>query len=123
MRVPELDFKGNPKLVDRVLAKDYKNNLDWSALAAQPDYAAIQAAANPALEIGEVFTAYSQYDALNRPTLVTLPDGTVILPTYNEANFLASLQAKIRGQGSFIDFLKGVEASRITEKSGYGAGH
>lgn len=106
MRVPELDFKGNPKLVDRVLAKDYKNNLDWSALAAQPDYAAIQAAANPALEIGEVFTAYSQYDALNRPTLVTLPDGTVILPTYNEANFLASLQAKIRGQGSFIDFLK-----------------
>jgi len=45
-----------------------------------------------------VFTASSQYDALNRPTLVTLPDGTVISPTYNEANFLASLQAKIQGQ-------------------------
>ena len=106
VRVPELDFKGNPKLVDRVLAKDYQNNLDWSALLAQPNYAAIQAAANPELEIGEVFAASSQYDALNRPTLVTLPDGTVILPTYNEANFLASLQAKIRSQGNFIEFLK-----------------
>ena len=106
VRVPELDFKGNPKLVDRVLAKDYTNNLDWSALATQPDYAAIQTTANPALEIGEVFSANSQYDALNRPTQVTLPDGTVILPKYNEANFLASLQAKIRGQGNFIEFLK-----------------
>ncbi len=106
MRVPELDFKGNPKSVDRVLAIDYKNNLDWSVLPAQPNVDAIQDAANPALEIAEVFTANSQHDALNRPTRVTLPDGTVIVPTYNESNFLASLQAQIRGQGSFIEFLK-----------------
>lgn len=106
VRVPELDFKGNPKFVDRVLAKDYENSLDWSALPAQPDVAAIQATANPALEVAEVFTANSQYDALNRPTRVTLPDGTVIVPTYNEANFLASLRAQIRGQGNFIEFLK-----------------
>jgi RHS repeat-associated protein len=106
VRVPELDFKGNPKSVERVLAKDYKNNLDWSALPGQPDVAAIQAAADPALETADVFTASSQYDALNRPTQVTLPDGTVILPKYNEANFLASLRAQIRGQGNFIEFLK-----------------
>ncbi|RYD38426.1 MAG: toxin, partial [Verrucomicrobiaceae bacterium] len=106
VRVPELDFKGNPKRVERVLAKDYTNNLDWSALAAQPSIVAIQATANSALEIGEVFTAASQHDALNRPIQVTLPDGTVILPTYNEANFLASLKARIRGQGNFIEFLK-----------------
>ena len=43
---------------------------------------------------------------MNRPTQVTLPDGTVILPKYNEANFLASLRAQIRGQGNFIEFLK-----------------
>ena len=106
VRVPELDFKGNPKFVGRVLAKDYKSALDWGALPAQPNYAAIQAAANTALEIAEVFTASSQYDALNRPTQVTLPDGTVIVPTYNEANFLASLRAQVRGQGNFIEFLK-----------------
>jgi RHS repeat-associated protein len=106
VRVPALDFKGNPKSVDRVLAKDYKNYINWNSLPTQPDYAAIQAAANPALEMGEVFTAISLHDALNRPTRVTLPDGTVIMPTYNEANFLASLQAQIRGQGAFIEFLK-----------------
>jgi RHS repeat-associated protein len=107
MRLRKLDFKGNPVFVDRVLAKDYTSILDWSALASQPNYASIQAASNPALETSEVFTAGSEYDALNRPTQVTLPDGTVILPRYNEANFLASLQAKIRGQGNVIEFLKG----------------
>jgi YD repeat-containing protein len=107
VRVPELDFKGNPKFVDRVLAKDYKSSLDWSALPAQPDVAAVEATANPTLEIAEVFTASSQYDALNRPTRVTLPDGTVIVPTYNEANFLATLRAQIRGLGNFVEFLKG----------------
>jgi RHS repeat-associated protein len=107
VRVPELDFKGNPKRVERILARDYKNNLDWSNLAGQPDPASVQAAADPALESQEIFTASSEYDALNRPTQVTLPDNTVILPTYNEANFLASLRAQIRGHGSFIEFLKG----------------
>lgn len=107
VRVPELDFKGNPISVDRVLAKDYKNDLDWSALPGQPDVAAILAAAAPALEAAEVFTASSLCDALSRPTRATLPDGTVVVPTYNEANFLASLKVQIRGQGNFIEFLKG----------------
>jgi RHS repeat-associated protein len=107
VRIPELDFKGNPKVVERVLAKDYKNALDWNALPLQGDVAAVQAAANPALEADEVFAASSQYDALNRPTMVTLPDGTVILPAYNEANFLKSLRAQIRGDGPVVDFLKG----------------
>ena len=105
VRVPEVDFKGNPKRIERVLAEDYKNNLNWQVLAEQPDYASVQTAASSALE-NEVFTASSTYDALNRPTRALLPDGTVILPTYNEANFLSSLQAQIRGQGDFIEFLK-----------------
>jgi RHS repeat-associated protein len=109
VRVPKLDFKGNPESVERVLAKDYKNSLDWSALSTQPDYAAIQAIANPALELAEIFSASSQYDALNRPTQVTLPGGTIIVPTYNEANFLSSLRAQIMGQGNLVEFLKGQE--------------
>jgi RHS repeat-associated protein len=107
VRVPELDFKGNPKSIERILAKDYKNDLDWNSLAGQASYASIQTTAGPILELGEVFIASSAYDALNRPVRVTLPDGTVIVPAYNEANFLSSLRAQIRGQGSFIDFLKG----------------
>ncbi|MES2937601.1 MAG: SpvB/TcaC N-terminal domain-containing protein [Pseudomonadota bacterium] len=106
VRMPQLDFKGNPSAVDRILARDYKNTLDWGTLPAQPDVAAIQAAADAALETGEVFSAGSQYDALSRPTRVVLPDGTVLTPSYNEANFLSSLRARIRGIGSSIEFLK-----------------
>lgn len=106
VRVPELDFKGNPKSAERILTQDYENYIDWTVVAGQPDYDAVQTAANALLETGEVFTASSVYDALNRPTRVTLPDATIIVPTYNEAGFLATLQAQIRGQGVFIEFLK-----------------
>lgn len=106
VNVPELDFKGNPKRIERILAGDYRTTPDWSVLPAQSDYAAIQTAAAPLLETNKPFTASSLHDSLNRPTQVTLPDGTVILPTYNEANFLASLRAQIRGQGAFIEFLQ-----------------
>jgi RHS repeat-associated protein len=106
MRVPELDFKGNPKSVDRILAKDYKKDLDWGSLPAQQTVEAILTTSALALEEAEVFTSSALYDALNRPTRTTLPDGTIILPTYNEANFLTSLNAQIRGQGEIIEFLK-----------------
>lgn len=106
LHVPEMDFKGNPKRVERVLAKDYKNNLDWTSVALASDAQGVQVALKPVLESKEVFTASSEVDALNRPTRVTLPDGTIVLPTYNEANVLASLQAQIRGKGKFVEFLK-----------------
>lgn len=106
VQVPGLDFQGNPTSVQRVLAQDYKHTLDWSSLATQPDYVAIQNAADASLATGEVFTASATYDALNRPTRVTLPDQSVIVPTYNEANFLATLQVQVRGQGAFTTFLQ-----------------
>lgn len=106
VRVPGLDFRGRPAVVERVLASEYAADVDWGALATQPDPAAIQAAADPALITGEVFSTSAQYDALSRPTRVTLPDGTVMLPQYNQANFLASLRAQVRGQGGFVEFLK-----------------
>ncbi|TMV44387.1 toxin [Paenibacillus mesophilus] len=105
VRVAETDFKGNPLRIERVLAKAYKNDPDWQPLAAQPGYDDIQTAAAPLLAETEVFTASSMYDARNRPTQVTLPDGTVMSPTYNEADVLSSLQAQIRGQGALRSFL------------------
>ena len=107
LRVPALDFKGNATAVERVLAIDYRDPLDWQALPAQPSVAGVDAAADPSLETAEVLSAGAQYDALNRPTRVALPDGTVLVPTYDEANLLTRMQARIRGQGAFIDFLKG----------------
>jgi RHS repeat-associated protein len=103
---PALDFEGNPISVNLTLAASYQGSQDWSAVAAQKDYAAIQPAAASALDSSLVLTASSLYDALNRPTLVTLPDGTVLTPAYNEANFLSSLNGRIQNQGDSIQFLK-----------------
>ncbi len=106
LRVEALDFKGNPTSVERVLARDYTNVPDWHAPAGQTDYAAVQAAAAPALETAEPFTGAASYDALNRPTQVTLHGGTVVTPAYDEANRLASLMVLIEGQGPPVEFLK-----------------
>jgi RHS repeat-associated protein len=105
MRVPAFDFKGNPVSVDRALAADYKVLPNWSALPGQPDYPAVQSAA-AALLTAESFAASSTYDALSRPIRVTLHGGTIMSPTYNEANFLASLKVQIEGTGPLIEFLK-----------------
>ena len=106
VQVPGLDFQGNPSSAQRVLAQDYQHSPNWSNLATQPNYAALQNAASIALVTGEIFTASATYDALNRPTRVTLPDRTVIVPTYNEANFLALLQVQVQGQGALTTFLQ-----------------
>lgn len=106
LQVPGLDFQGNPTSVQRVLSQDYQHSPNWSNLATQSDYAGIQSASATSLVTSEIFTASAIYDALNRPTRVTLPDNTVVVPTYNEANFLAQLQVQIQGQGALTTFLQ-----------------
>jgi RHS repeat-associated protein len=102
----QADFKGNILGVDRRLAKDYKAHIyDWKILEGLNDLAAIDAVADPLLET-ETFSGAGEVDALNRPIIVTAPGGTIYQPVYNEANFLDSLQVKLRGQGDFITFLE-----------------
>ena len=60
---------------------DYKALPDWSAPPPTPD----------------VFTSSTQYDALNRPVALTTPDGSVVRPTYNEANLLERVDVNLRG--------------------------
>ena len=102
IQVPAVDFTGNPTRLERILAKDYAQDLNWQTLATQPDYASIQTAAAPLLELSEVFSSSVAYDALDRPTSLTLADGTIMLPTYNEASMLAKLSVQVRGQGTPI---------------------
>lgn len=59
------EFKGNLTQMKRSLAKDYKNDLDWTDL----------------LKIGRSPTTYvasGTFDALNRQIETTLPDSTVV---------------------------------------------
>ncbi|MCB0836421.1 MAG: toxin [Bacteroidetes bacterium] len=108
MQVNEVDFKGNALSVQRRLARDYQNTINWQILDGLNNLADIQAAANPLLET-ETFHSSTSFDALNRPIESSLPDGTIMRPVYNEANILESLSARIMGNGPFINFLTGQE--------------
>ncbi|OHV58803.1 SpvB/TcaC N-terminal domain-containing protein [Pseudofrankia sp. BMG5.36] len=76
------DLKGNPISAARALAVDYRAVLDW---ATNPE---------PALE-PETWTAVTAFDALDRPTRRTHPDGTVVALAYNEAGLLTRVHAHI----------------------------
>lgn len=88
------DFKGNPLQSSRTLLKDYKTTPDW--------------ANNPALE-NETFTSATRYDALNRPMQMTLPDKSIVVPEYNEANLLESLSARLRGSNDPTPFVTNID--------------
>lgn len=103
--IKKIDFKGNALEADRMLCVDYKQIINWQPLEGLTDVATIQATALPFLE-NETFTSSVVLDALNRPVLTTLPDSSVVEPSYNEANMLETLRVKIRGQGNFITFLE-----------------
>jgi RHS repeat-associated protein len=73
------DFKGNLLSSSRRFAKDYRSVPDWSG--ADPD----------SLLEAESFDSTGVYDALNRVTERTTPDGSVYRPTYNRANLLETV--------------------------------
>jgi RHS repeat-associated protein len=90
------DFKGNLLASSRRLAADYTTEPNWTATENLTDPAAILTAASPLLET-EHFDNSSTFDALNRVTTHTTPDGSVTTPKYNEANLLESLLASVPG--------------------------
>ena len=106
--IQHIDFKGNVTAAERRLTKEYKQTIDWNVLDNIQDVLEIQTAAAPLLE-SESFTSSATLDALGRPVTVTLPDGTVVQPTYHEGNSLASLPVQVRGTGTFINFLESQE--------------
>ena len=76
------DFKGNLLESRRDLWADYKKAADWQQNLT-PNYAS--------------FNTYTTYDALNRPTSVTTPDGRIYRPSYSEANLLDKIEVDLRG--------------------------
>ena len=74
------DFKGNLRRASRQFVADYQALPNWAA---------------PPVLAPDVFTTSTQYDALNRPVSGVSPDGSVVTPTYNEANLLATLSVNL----------------------------
>lgn len=98
------DFKGNPLRIERQLARDYKNTVDWSALTDQPT-TTLDALAAPLLET-EVFFGTTIVDALDRLVEARFPEGTLVRSTYNEANIPETLSLQLRGTGPWTTFLE-----------------
>lgn len=88
VRSIRFDFKGNLLEASRQLASDYKQTLDWSTN--NPDV----------LLENEIFTSSSTYDALNRITTSTTPDGSVAMPVYNEAGLLTQVKVQLAPVGN-----------------------
>jgi len=92
------DFKGNLLEITRQLISDYKASVvDWS-----------EGSPTNSLEF-QVFTASTEYDALNRPTLLTSPDQSVTRPVYNEANLLEQVYVRVRGAATETVFVENID--------------
>ncbi|MEB3281213.1 MAG: SpvB/TcaC N-terminal domain-containing protein [Lyngbya sp.] len=92
------DFKGNLLEVTRQLISDYKAPvIDWS-----------EGSPTNNLEF-RVFTVRTEYDALNRPTLLTSPDQSVTRPVYNEANLLEQMYVRLRGAATETVFVENID--------------
>lgn len=94
LNTEEYDFNGNLLTSERQLASEYKEVLDWST--------------TPLVE-SKIYASESRFDALNRPVRVTTPDGSIYRPTFNEGNFLESVNVNLRGAQVATSFVTNIE--------------
>ena len=111
------DFKGNLLESARRFARTYDATIDWNVAA--PD----------SLLESETFTTVTAYDALNRATSIRTPHNSSIpaseiLPAYNEASLLESVNVKLRGAATATNFVSDIDydAKGQRERIQYGNG-
>ena len=88
------DFKGNLLRSSRQFVSDPKALTDWDGVAP------------PLLT---TWVASTTFDALNRSTTLTSPDGSVTTPTYNERNALKALSVNLLGVATATPFVTDIE--------------
>jgi RHS repeat-associated protein len=77
----EYDYKGNVLAALRQLAAGYRDVVDWMSEVPLED---------------RKYRGQNTYDALNRLTSMTNPDGSMMLPSYNESSQLDRLDGQLR---------------------------
>jgi RHS repeat-associated protein len=88
------DFKGNLLRGSRQFLADHQALADWRDA--------------PVLLL-DLFSNSAQYDALNRLTSGTTPDGSIVRPSYNEANFLETLSINLGGAAAATSFVTNID--------------
>jgi YD repeat-containing protein len=109
------DFKGNPVRGVRTLARSFRENPDWSSLAALA-VPALDAAGAPLLE-AEAFTTRTSLDALGRAVSVTAPDASEIRPVYNPANLLEGVAVRFHGGAAWTSLVEGIDYDARGQRS------
>ncbi len=95
------DFKGNLLRSSRQFVQDHVALPNW-ALA-------------PPIFLPDVFVSFMQYDALNRIVAATAPDGSVIHPTYNEANLLEAVSVNLLA-GAATQFVNNIDYNAMRQR-------
>jgi RHS repeat-associated protein len=103
--LPTYDLHGNATTTTRRLWSRPTVVPDWTPLEGVTETAAVQAQARALLESEPAYRATSAFDALDRLVSITTPDGSTILPTYNEANLLERVDAALRGSTVVTPFV------------------
>ena len=114
------DFTGAATGIDRRFTLDHTDLPDWSTVVAAQDP---DAAGNQLLD-AEVFHGTAEHDAVGRVTTVTLPDGSVVTPAYDEGSRLATIDVLLSGTASPVRVLVGRDhdatAGRFARRSATG---
>ena len=92
----EYDFKGNLLKTTRRLHNEFRTPINW------------ESSTEDGLQ-DEQHTSTVCFDALNRPTHQTSPDGSVVHLQYNEANLLDGVTADLAGQTETTTFVSNID--------------
>ncbi|MBA1288460.1 SpvB/TcaC N-terminal domain-containing protein [Pseudomonas japonica] len=87
------DFKGNLLRARRQFVVDHRLLPDWTAPP----------------PMGEAFAVSTQYDALNRPIVVTAPDASITRLSYNATGSVEGIAVKLRGSASETPFITNID--------------
>lgn len=105
------DFKGNLISASRrfvpLAAASFGTGPDWSPLHGQP-LSALDGLSATLLDT-ETFTTNVSFDALNRPVVSTLPDGTRIQPSYDAGGLFTAVEAYLGAATTATPLVTAVE--------------
>lgn len=91
------------------IAYDFKGNLLRHSRQFVADPTALPNWAAPPALTGDIFVDIAQYDALNRIIASTMPDGSLVQPTYNQANLLETVDVTMPGAGGATPFITNID--------------
>ncbi|MFJ5262265.1 SpvB/TcaC N-terminal domain-containing protein [Streptomyces sp. NPDC088387] len=115
-RTAAVDFKGNTLAEERRLPADPTTEPDWTRLADVTDAAAALTLAAPLLET-TAHRVETAYDALDRPTLITGPDGSRTEAGYSVAGLLERVNIAVRGADTWTAIVRDTDHNERGERT------